>query len=1171
MFEKLILFLKSKWFMLIIFSISLLILSFLFYFWGSLIAFNDFYIFSDAFLRIIIIAITWVIIFLFFLLKPLMKLLFSLKDEKRLKFKRLKKEASIFLYRAKRNFFIILKNAKNTFKNLKIKKLPLIIIIGKESAGKSSLINYSNMEYPLSDSLNSYKKLHQSTNNFALYVSKKGALLDTEGKYFSQEELFKPLRSDELPEDDLVKNKEFLIKQNIWQNFLFFLNRKFFYNKLNGVVLVIDTQAFLSNTKEYSKNLLHYLGKRINEIEDILDLKLPIYIVFSKIDLLLGMREYFAIFNETISNKALGISFLEEINEINLDKDFKELSSALLYAFMNKNQFIYSLEEKNKIYLFLKQFDNLLALIKDFILQIQSKDTFKNNSYLRGVYFISAYQENIPRNFLLDAVCEKYDIKKPLAHSMRLVNKQSYFIKSLFEDIIFKDYFLSQLTLKNLFKRFSFLFLILALFICSYFLSSYFIETSNKEQQKANNVLNQINTLLADSDYKHLDILQKAKLLANLKSILSSYSEFNNKTSFLEYFNLNISYKAFTPILDFYYKLNESILENTLIKEMENILQTQNDPKILVETLYMYRSLFKENALNKELLKKWIDKNWIFLNKYELSKENFLNRVDTLKKIDLNEFLENKQSINEAFLKLNKINKFQRIYFLLNFLTTNQKEQNYNLKDELGFPLENIFANKSINVDLSYNKKALIAFLRNINQSINQAINIDDWVFDGLNSKKESKNFIILNIIKLYLEQYKEQYKNLLLNLAPQRYTSKEALLDSLNILASKENPIKALIQIINTNTNLNDALLLSEAYNLGINASEIKTAFMSVSNYFSAYHTLLDNKGLIDNILNTNNTNNINNIMDIISEDLNSLINKISSFTNDDLNTQEKINYIFNKNKEANDVFDVFLTHTKKLPPSLQRYYSLLASYSYGFLQDYGFLLLNNAWFNEVYSPFINNIAPFYPFNNNSNDDLSIDAFKEFFGKNGTLNQFYEKYLNNVLIRKKNEYFIKESFAKRFAFSKEFLTFLSKSYILSNLMLDLNDNVKINFMLKSLDLSSSFSFIELSYNSYKIRYDHTLKTNLQIIGDQFNTSTILSLNAYSFNNTNINYNKNYKGEWAWYKLLKEANYIDNNTYSILFDNNKDRYFDFMLISGASVSDIVKILDDFRVIKSIRG
>ncbi|TBR80456.1 hypothetical protein DU474_01515, partial [Campylobacter novaezeelandiae] len=69
---------------------------------------------------------------------------------------------------------------------------------------------------------------------------------------------------------------------------------------------------------------------------------------------------------------------------------------------------------------------------------------------------------------------------------------------------------------------------------------------------------------------------------------------------------------------------------------------------------------------------------------------------------------------------------------------------------------------------------------------------------------------------------------------------------------------------------------------------------------------------------------------------------------------------------------------------------------------------------------------------------------------------------------------------------------------------------------------------------------------------------------------TNINYNKNYKGEWAWYKLLKEANYMDNGTYSILFDN-KERYFDFMLISGASVNDIIKILDDFKMIKRVKG
>ncbi|MCW1351524.1 hypothetical protein OLP50_07695 [Campylobacter jejuni] len=167
--------------------------------------------------------------FFFFLLKPIINFISSLKSEKRLKFKDLKKEADEFIYKSKRNFFLSLKDAKETWKNdLKTKNLPLIIIIGNEGAGKSTFINYSNIEYPLSDSLESYKKFHKSTRNFALYVSKKGALLDTEGNYFSQEEFFKPTSSDEIPEDDIDKNRDFLIKKIYGKNSLLFSIKIFF-------------------------------------------------------------------------------------------------------------------------------------------------------------------------------------------------------------------------------------------------------------------------------------------------------------------------------------------------------------------------------------------------------------------------------------------------------------------------------------------------------------------------------------------------------------------------------------------------------------------------------------------------------------------------------------------------------------------------------------------------------------------------------------------------------------------------------------------------------------------------------------------------------------------------------------------------------------------------------
>lgn len=89
-------------------------------------------------------------------------------------------------------------------KDDKVQKIPLILIIGEDGAGKSSFINYSNIEYPLSDN---------SHLIFLYMFLKKPGFTDTERNYFSQEKFFIPSSSDEFLKDDLDKNKEFLIKK----------------------------------------------------------------------------------------------------------------------------------------------------------------------------------------------------------------------------------------------------------------------------------------------------------------------------------------------------------------------------------------------------------------------------------------------------------------------------------------------------------------------------------------------------------------------------------------------------------------------------------------------------------------------------------------------------------------------------------------------------------------------------------------------------------------------------------------------------------------------------------------------------------------------------------------------------------------------------------------------
>ncbi|MCW1363464.1 hypothetical protein OLQ91_07985 [Campylobacter jejuni] len=54
------------------------------------------------------------------------------------------------------------------------------------------------------------------------------------------------------------------------------------------------------------------------------------------------------------------------------------------------------------------------------------------------------------------------------------------------------------------------------------------------------------------------------------------------------------------------------------------------------------------------------------------------------------------------------------------------------------------------------------------------------------------------------------------------------------------------------------------------------------------------------------------------------------------------------------------------------------------------------------MYNPFVNDIAPYYPFNDESVADLSMDSFKTFFGRNGTLNSFYKKILEQCFSKKK-------------------------------------------------------------------------------------------------------------------------------------------------------------------------
>lgn len=1145
--------------------ISLIAISVLFWRYSPDIAFNDVYIFANTSSRIIALCIFWLIAFVIFALRATIKFFSSMKDDKRQQIKEIKKVSNESVNKAKRNFFISVKDAKNTWKNdIKFKKIPLVMIIGNERAGKSAFINYSNIEYPLGDSLDTYKKIHQSTTNFNLYISKNGALIDTEGVHFAQEVLFNPSSTDELPEDDVEKNKDFLLKKNIWKEFLNFLNKNIFHSKLGGAILIVDTQQFLENPKEYSNDLIRYLVKRVNDCENNLKIKFPIYVVFSKLDLVEGMGDYFKLFKDDVANKAFGLSLSNTFNKDDLENDFKELSRSLLYNIMSKNSLSHSLEDKKRSYLFLKQLDNLFALVSDFALKLKDENSLKNSSPIKGVYFVSAFQENIPINYLVNTVCDRYGIKKPLARALNNYSKQSYFVKSLLKDIVFKGHLANPNLNKSLSTKILNFASIALVCVATYFACSHFINLKSAKELEAQNAMLSISALLDGQKYKDYTPTQKIELLRNLKDTLKIYPRlFSGDTKF-EYPLLDISYKGFESAKDLYTELTIDFLKNTILVEMENMLETETNPDNLIKAFYMYQSLFDKDFINANLFKIWIKTNWSKFEKYNINQDDFLSHADSVLNADLKDIYQNLNSIKVAGDKLIKVERLERLYSLLEFISYKNEKEFYDIKKEIA-GIDNVIENSNAFEPFNkiYTKDGMREFLSNLSSYIDDSANIEKWLFQNERASNldtnEDKTNLRLSIANLYLQKYRSRWITVIGGITPKKFNSRKETLDELEILSKVENPVNSLVNTLNTNTLLADETFLKYIYGLGYPSTEIRKLFSNFSSDFSSYHALSD-------------SSKENGILNTISDDVSKIHKKILDFNYEMLQSEnDKITYVIGGVKNENDPFIVLNNDSKMLPKELMNYYQQVSKLSWKQVESGASTFLNTAWQDEIYSLYANEIRQFYPFNETAAQSVSIQSFKAFFGKNGAWNQFYDRFLKKILSKGSNGYRVRSAYAKDFKFSKSFLENISVIDNIANTVLDLNDEIKINFYIKAIDLSADFSNISVSsVNDKSITYDHTIPSSLYITPKDFDTSAQIKFIA-KFQNGNKIEQKTFSGEWAWHRLLRNSIYnSEQGKYSLYLNPQEKYYFGFDVTpNNTELMELLRNISSFKLPKNI--
>lgn len=1160
-------FLVSKPFLIGLAVLLLILLCILFWIYSPLVAFNDIHIFGNSFLRAFIIFIVWLSIVLIFAFKKFKDILNVFKNENRMKIKDIKHEAKGHTKKIKRNFLLSLKEARQVWKNnLKFRHIPLVMVVGNEGAGKSSFINYSEIEFPVTDMLGSFQKHHKSTRNFSLYVSKDGAIVDTEGNFFSLEKLFAPEHTDEMPEDDIDKHKVFITKKIVWKAFLKMLNKFKFYKKLNGIVLVIDLPRLIFGSEEELKSSIAYMVQRVSECENYLNLQLPIYIVFNKIDLLEGMPSFLKVYSDKISKKALGLTFgkNQNISEDYLISKFSEMINSFKFALMNKNYQTASVEDKRKAYLYLAQLETLCYAISGIVSKLIYENGNKNKSFVRGIYFTSAYQENIPINILFDKISNEYSFDAPVVQYHKKTVKNSYFVYSLIKDIIFKDRGLGVPIFGSNWKKASLIIACIVVFSITYSISSYYVETRKSEIERLENSLNDIKIIIdeMDKNYNTADIAEKSMYIDRLRNMLVEYPQLFGNESIFDGLSLDITYRGLKPAKKFYIDKIEDILSLTLVKEMEDNLLTEQHTDKLVRALYMYKALFEREYLDKSLLKLWVKDNYDLYKDFNISEKTLYTYIDDLPfdssfpNIKINDVV-----LNEAVKKLNNATRSERLYALLSFRANSiDGEGFYSIKEDAGSGFDDVFdvSSNFYLIPKTFTLKGVEKLFSNITTYIEDLDKIDRWALNISDGEIEEQDNIALSvgIINLYLQEYQQKWQDVVENLKPKRFSGNDNGLSILTILSKPSNPVRSVIEIVSSNTDLINSSLLKHASNLGLPTSKIRSNFSILSDAFMPYHIIANqdsffNQGLdaVSEKTGVQANNKQVKIMDQISADMQNIYKKIVDYISGNEPSKDKIIYALKPVKVADDPFFIINKDSDELPVEISNYYKIVASDAWSLIEYHAGIELNKAWQAEMYAQFMNQIASYYPINTKANEYLKFDSFRNFFGKQGVWNKFFTQYLDLILVKRWDVYDINPTYSSKINFSSDFLSTVYKLEMITNGILDSNDNLDVEFTITTVALSGDYGSIELSYDNNVMVFDQTFPSSLKIVGGNFKEDTKLKLVVKDYNGV-VKETREYTGEWAWLQFIQSGRNIGNGVYRLTFKGNDKLYFDWKVDSG---------------------
>lgn len=1013
-------------------------------------------------------------------------------------------------------------------------KLPWYLLIGPPGSGKTTALTTSDLHILITDKHGRGRELPgvHGTRYCDWLFTDEAVLVDTAGRYTTQ---------DSRPEVDSAA----------WIGFLGLLKQYRKRRPINGVVVCVSLPQIADQPIEKTQADADDIRLRLRELHEHLKIRFPIYMVFTKCDLLEGFTQFFGDLSKEGRQQVWGATFPLENSTKNLleqfDADFEQLEARLNKRIITRLQQENDPKRRAMIYAFPKQFGALRELAKQFIDETFLATRYETPVMLRGVYFTSGAQQGSPLDRLMGSLARSFGLLQTPQSTVSSSSK-SYFLTRLFRHLIFTEAGLANTDLHWENRRlwiqrgligFSALFvgLLILGWFASYIHNKGYLQHISEHSQS---VQLQIDNLPSYNK-------QLRDVLPILNAIRVTPDGYTDKTNILH----TVSQLGLDQQAEFdskskivYQRLLKSLYLPRLIIRIEDRLRDPHlSTKEMLEILRIYIMLDDPINFNRDSVIAWL--------KDDLKREGIRDGEHLQQNVKLVQhaaamfadgpvkppFELDKNLIAKVRNSLGGITIADRVYSLLiNDRSIWRGVEDFRAIDEVGHNFYAVFAGKTkmftdATIDKRYTNKGFMRFRDNIAYAIDN-IGKDSWVLEKPDSTTVQTEKLHAQVSSRYFQEFIQSWFSFLNELTIVSFDDDlYKAVDVLRIITGEDSPFEKLLAAVKRETTLQnsekyvDTVLKEDGWGITGSANALKDKVVKLfDNSFSPH---LQEQSVNMDVTSVQaafgDIHKLARVKEGSIAPIHETLSHLAKFerylsTLLDMRKQAMVDQIL---AIQDSELSRFRRYAEIQREPVAQWLSVIDRQVSSAISNRALSYLNAEWQASVWDLYRDRLQGRYPLATASRKEVALADFGEFFGPEGAVHQFFNDYLKDLIDTRRNYWRLESN--SPIHISRETLIALQQAdRIRKTFFYSRGEkSPSVSFTLSPISMDMSIDQFHLNLDGQTLSYDHsaTRPQDLQWPGPGSGLVQIL-INPPP---TTASRGITIKGAWAWFRMLDSA------------------------------------------------